>query len=552
MRFGAIPLGEAEGAILAHAIRFDGGRLAKGSRLAAADIAALRDSGIAEVVAAVLDADDLSEDDAAERIGAAIAGRLVSAGPTGTGRVNLFAEAAGLFVPDRAVVDRLNAIDPGITLATLSAYEPVEAGRMVATVKIIPLAVPEAAVREAVSLLAATPAFRVAPYRGRRVALIQTELPGIKSSVLDKTRTSLQKRLDASGSAIVSETRCAHQTAALAAAIVGQGPADLTVVFGASAVIDARDVIPSAVEDAGGTVTHLGMPVDPGNLLLLGEIAGTPIIGAPGCARSPKENGFDWILNRLLADLPVTGDDIRGMGVGGLLMEIATRPQPRATVVAKRRSAPATPSRPVVDIVILAAGRSSRMGGPNKLLATFDGVPLLRRSALTALGSSARRVRVVVGHRADEMEAVLAGLDVEITRNADFVDGLSTSLIAGFRAGAEGAGAAEGVLVMLADQPFLRPADVDRLISAFVREGAGSIVVATSGGVYGNPVVLSAGYREEVLALSGDVGARAILAAHRQHVVEIEIGDAAAIDVDTPEALAAAGGRFEIEGTLPD
>ena len=71
------------------------------------------------------------------------------------------------------------------------------------------------------------------------------------------------------------------------------------------------------------------MPVDPGNLLLLGELGGRPVLGAPGCARSPKENGFDWVLHRLLAGIPVTAADIRRMGTGGLLMEIVSRPQPR-------------------------------------------------------------------------------------------------------------------------------------------------------------------------------------------------------------------------------
>ena len=103
----------------------------------------------------------------------------------------------------------------------------------------------------------------------------------------------------------------------------------MAIIFGASAIADRRDVIPSALETIGGRVEHFGMPVDPGNLLLIGTARGHPIIGAPGCARSPKENGFDWVLIRLLAGLPVTREDISSLGVGGLLMEIIARPQPR-------------------------------------------------------------------------------------------------------------------------------------------------------------------------------------------------------------------------------
>src|SRR5262249_57563189 len=112
------------------------------------------------------------------------------------------------------------------------------------------------------------------------------------------------------------------------AGTIGEG-GKLVLIFGASAIPDRRDVIPAAIEAAGGNVEHFGMPVDPGNLMLIGSAAGRAVLGAPGCARSPKENGFDWILARLLCGLPVRRSDITGMGVGGLLMEIVTRPQPR-------------------------------------------------------------------------------------------------------------------------------------------------------------------------------------------------------------------------------
>src|SRR5204862_2840488 len=137
--------------------------------------------------------------------------------------------------------------------------------------------------------------------------------------------------------------------------------AELVIVFGASAIADRRDVIPAAIERVKGQVEHFGMPVDPGNLMLIGQVAGRPVIGAPGCARSPKENGFDWILMRMLAGLKVPRTAIAGLGVGGLLMEIVTRPQPRDEPVAA--------SGRRIAAVVLAAGRSTRMGPSNKLLA---------------------------------------------------------------------------------------------------------------------------------------------------------------------------------------
>ena len=104
---------------------------------------------------------------------------------------------------------------------------------------------------------------------------------------------------------------------------------DPILVFGASAIVDRGDVVPAAVRAAGGEVVHVGMPVDPGNLLMVGRIGRADVIGVPSCATSVKLNGFDWVLQRLLANLPVGRAEIVAMAPGGLLTEIEARPQPR-------------------------------------------------------------------------------------------------------------------------------------------------------------------------------------------------------------------------------
>jgi molybdenum cofactor cytidylyltransferase len=201
---------------------------------------------------------------------------------------------------------------------------------MVGTVKIIPYAIPDVLLHNGI-VKAGKGALRIAPYTRRRVGVVSTILPGLKPSIIDKTLTILARRLEPAQARIAQDRRVPHEAFALAEELASQadGDTELIIVFGASAIADRRDIIPSAIEMAGGRVEHFGMPVDPGNLLLVGSIAGKPIIGAPGCARSPKENGFDWILHRLLANLPVTRADIMSLGVGGLLMEIVSRPQPR-------------------------------------------------------------------------------------------------------------------------------------------------------------------------------------------------------------------------------
>jgi len=194
-------------------------------------------------------------------------------------------------------------------------------------------------------------------------------------------------------------------------------------------IVDYRAVcrvLAGDIEAAGGEIEHFGMPVDPGNLMLIGRLRGQAVIGAPGCARSPKENGFDWVLMRLLAGLPVSRADITGMGVGGLLMEIVTRPQPR------EEAAPEHGRQ--VAAVVLAAGRSTRMGAINKLIAEIGGKPLVRIAAEHALASRAKPVIVVTGHEREKVEGALAGLPVRFVHNPDYAEGLGTSLKAGIAA----------------------------------------------------------------------------------------------------------------------
>jgi molybdenum cofactor cytidylyltransferase len=538
MRFGPLPLAEAAGAILAHGAGPIRGGLRKGTRLGPAEIEMLAEAGVGEVIAARLDPGDMHEDEAAARLAAAAAGPSVEVEDAFTGRANLFAKAAGVLTVDRDAVDAFNAVDPGITLATLPAFASVEAGRMVATVKIIPFAVPAAAVARAAAL---APRVAVAPFRPLKVGVVSTLLPSLKPSVVDKTLRVLEARLAPAGARILAEERVPHVSDAVSAALgrlAGAG-AELLIVFGASAIVDRRDVIPAGIEAAGGRIEHFGMPVDPGNLLLVGRLGDTAVVGAPGCARSPRENGFDWILARLLAGLEVSGRDLTSLGVGGLLMEIVSRPQPRERPVEARRDGPS------VAAIVLAAGEGRRMGGPVKQLSTVGGVPLVRRAVEAALASRAEPVIVVTGHAAEAIEAALAGLDVVVRRNPAFAEGLSSSLRAGLAAVPE---AADGAVVLLADMPGIGGPAVDRLIDAFDPERGALVAVATVAGKRGNPVLWSRRYFPELAAVTGDTGGRAIIGRDPAAVVEVELGEAAGLDVDTPEALAAAGGALAEPG----
>ncbi|MEM7720932.1 MAG: molybdopterin-binding protein [Pseudomonadota bacterium] len=330
MRFGPVPVAEAEGAILAHAVRLPDRKLKKGMALSGADIAHLQAAGVAEVIVAQLDPEDVVEDDAAARLAAALVPDLTAAHltlePAFTGRVNIRAVGPGVVELNAAAIAKLNRVDPMITLATVPQYQRVTKGTMVGTVKIISYGVAEASLVAACE--AARGALRCLPVARQSADLIVTEIPGQPASAEDKGVRSVIGRLDALGMRLGRLQIVPHQTPVVADAIAASDAAMILILTG-SATSDPRDVAPAAIERAGGEVLRFGMPVDPGNLLVLARIGDRPVLGLPGCARSPALNGADWVLERLACGVRVTSEDIAAMGVGGLLKEIPTRPQPR-------------------------------------------------------------------------------------------------------------------------------------------------------------------------------------------------------------------------------
>jgi len=537
MKFGAVPVNEALGATAVHSIRQGDFTLKKGTRIGPKEVAALQAVGIKAIVVARLEPGDVGEDAAAAAIAAAAAGEGVRADKAFTGRCNLFAESAGVLVVARDAIDRLNRVDEAVTLATLPAFKPVVEGEMIATVKIIPFAVSGAARDKAVAeAVKARPVIRVAPYMIKKIGIVSTLLPGLAPKVIDKTLKITAARIAPARAAIVAEKRVPHEQAALARAIeeLRKADAELIIVFGASAIADRRDVIPAAIETVGGEIEHFGMPVDPGNLMLIGRLDGQPVLGAPGCARSPKENGFDWILMRLLAGLPVSRADITGMGVGGLLMEIVTRPQPREERVADGQR---------VAALVLAAGRSTRMGAVNKLIAEIGGKPLVRIAAEQALASRAKPVIVVTGHQREKVEQALAGLPVRLVHNPHYAEGLGTSLKAGIVAVPADA---DGAVVCLGDMPQVDSALIDTLIAAFDPERGALVVVPSIEGRRGNPVLWSRRFFPDLMQIQGDIGARHLIANYAEAVVDVPVaGEAALTDIDTPESLSAVKAEIE-------
>ena len=533
MIFGEFPVAEADGLLLAHSLRLPDGIFRKGRRLTSADSLALAAAGHATIHGARLAADDLDEDAAAAALAAALQGAGIVARRAYTGRCNLHATRRGLVTVDARIIDRINAIDESVTVATLPPLTAVRAGAVVATVKVIPLAVGRGVIDACSAAAGQGTAMSLLPFQARRAALIVTGLPGEPARNYAAAVTSSRRRLDELGSHLGLVQRCAHRSAAVTAALLEARAAgcDLILIAGSTVPKDRADTVPAAIAAAGGEILHFGMPVEPGNMLLLARLGDIPVIILPGCARSRRTNGLDWVLQRLLAGLPMGRNEIMAMGVGGLIRspaeadedETATQPEPQRAPAGRK-----------VAALVLAAGSSRRMGGANKLLQPVGGIAMLRRAVNAALASRCTSVLVVTGADADAAQACLAGLEVQFAHNPDHASGMASSLRCGLAALPADADAA---VVLLADMPWIDGGHVDRLLAAFDPRQP-KIVAPVKEGRRGNPILWPREYFAEMMAVEGDVGAREVLQRHASQVEAVAFDDDAIFaDVDTPAAL---------------
>ncbi|WP_068311432.1 NTP transferase domain-containing protein [Polycladidibacter hongkongensis] len=536
MWFGPIALDEAEGCILAHSLQTSEGRVRKGRVLSASDISLLRRAGIAQVVAARLAANDVHEDDAAERIARAAAGAHVRVNEPFTGRANLYAQTAGLVKINRGRVDSGNQVDPAITLATKEPFTRVEEGTMIATAKIISYGVSSAAIERA--RLAFSGAVEMWPFHAKRVALVVTALEDANEKLTTKSLKALEARLARSGSILIGVKACRHDDEALSAALKDDmmRVADIIVVFGVSATSDITDIIPAGICAAGGEIVHYGMPVDPGNLLVLGKLNQQDVIGAPGCARSVQMNGFDFVLDRLLCNIDVNTETIQAMGVGGLLKEIVSRPQPR-----NARAESVDRERAAVDGIILAAGASRRSGAHHKLLAKKDSKAIIRLVVEQALASDLRSVHVVTGNEDKRIRTILSDLPVILHQNSAAQEGISSSI----RVGLKGMIAEpDACVLLLGDMPEITAEDINRLISGYDPANGQLIGVSTCDGKRGNPVLWSSRFFSALSQLQGDIGGKQLISKSKESTYFCEIGKGAHLDLDDAEELSRYGATF--------
>ncbi|APH59256.1 NTP transferase domain-containing protein [Granulibacter bethesdensis] len=538
MKFGRFPPLEATGAVLAHTHRLPDAVLRKGTVLTSDHIALLCRHGVSEIVCARLEVGDIPENEAARRIGILLEGNGLKAGRAATGRVNLRATAYGLIDIEPIVIDRLNRLHPGMTVATVPERHVLRPRDIAATIKIIPFALPEAALRQAEILLQGRRPLQLHPFRMLRVGLIITTMPGTPQTFYSLVETATRHRIESLGGCLLPPVQVPHEETEIARAVelLTDEAVDVLLVAGASAVVDREDVAPAAVVLAGGEVVHFGMPVDPGNLLCLCRIGSMPVVIMPGCARKRDLNGVDHILRRIFAGLETGPEHIMAMGVGGLVGTTSSIPDlDEMTPEDCHPMQISSAVTPRIAVVILAAGLSRRMGGRHKLLQPGpDGRAMITHVVDQALQSRASEVVVVLGDHAEEMRSALATRDLTIMVAADYAQGLSASLRAGIAAIEE---TADAVLVCLGDMPFVSHRVMDRLMAAFDPIHA-PIVAPVWEGQRGNPVLWGARFYRDLSRLSGDRGAASLLDRWQHRLCRLSMEDGAClIDIDTPDDL---------------
>jgi molybdenum cofactor cytidylyltransferase len=533
MKFGTVPINKAKGAILAHSTRLSGRILKKGHLLTEDDIIFFTEEGMNQITVARLGSNDIPENEAATLITRILAGENVKATNAFTGRCNLISKKNGLLLFDTEKLNTINLIDESVTIATSEQYGLIAAGQLVATIKIIPFAITKSVLNLVTKAIAEEPLISIAPFEDKKLGLIMTRLPGMKETILDKTLKITKSRIDEFNSKIIKEIRCPHTEPEVICAIkdMQKNNCDIILIFGASAVVDRADVLPAAVIKAGGQVEHFGMPVDPGNLLFIGSIGEVPVVGMPGCARSSKLNGFDWVLWRLLANISVTARDIMLMGSGGLLKEISERGQLRQLGNPEISLA----REPKIVGLLLAAGSSKRMGKKNKLLAEINGTKMIVHVAEQIRKSRVGEITVVIGYEGDQVKSVLKHLVTNFVHNPHHTEGLSTSVKLGLNAIPD---EIDGVIIFLGDMPLIKSHHINRIIEAFDPTEGRSICVPIHGRKRGNPVLWGKQYLSEIQSITGDVGARHLLEEYNDQISEVTIdNDAILFDVDTPKRL---------------
>ena len=322
MKFRKVKTLQAKNTLLGHNLNLKTMKLNKGQALSKENIKNIIKNNIHEITVAVLEKGDTHENKAAKLISEIISGENVHVENTNTGRSNLYSKCDGMLVSEDKILQKLNLLSNDVVISTLKPYSFVKRGQLIANVKIIPFAINHKVLAKFNSQTKSS--IFVSPTQIKSASLIITKDDSTKSKIIEKTKNEIFKRLEKLNVKVLIEEITTHDHKIISEKILSHHDlgAEIILIHGYSSIIDLRDTIPTAIKSIGGKIIFFGMPVDPGNLLLYGKLNNIDIIGVPGCAKSPKLNGFDWVLDYLCCKINLDKKVIASMGSGGLLKEL--------------------------------------------------------------------------------------------------------------------------------------------------------------------------------------------------------------------------------------
>ncbi len=522
---------ESLGSVIAQTYNLPGKTISKGTFVTSEIVGYFKEGKVQNILCAVPDNGDIHEDEAANIISNAIDRSHIYIDNASTGRVNFKSRSLCLVRYKRDLIKKVNLVDESIAFSIVEHNQLLAKNDLIATLKIIPFFTQKKYVDQVMSILDKNELFKIHSLNKKEVGLIQTSFEWQKKSMFKATSNVTRNRLEALDCSLNEEKLIRHDYNELRTEIRSsiESGIDILLISGASAIIDRSDYIPKAILSEGGEIIQYGLAVDPGNLLLVGKIGETTIIGMPGCARSSKLNGFDWVLQLLMADIPVVKEELAEMGAGGLLMEIASRPLPRALAKSVNKR-----EKKIMGI-ILAAGNSRRMGKDNKLLKNIDGAPLIRNIALEITKSDLDSCSIVLGYQSDKVADVIKDLNINLILNPLWKEGQASSLKAALNSLTS---SYSDLLVMLGDLPGIKSGHINRIIEGHLssENRRSKITIPSFKGEKGNPVIWGESFFHDLSNLEGDVGGRVLFDQHPAAINLIVMDDPGVVtDTDTPE-----------------
>ena len=300
MQFKIVPTKKANSQILAHTIKLKDLVIRKGKVLNKEHLSILIKNRINEIYVAILQKEDYPENISADLIAKHICSKKLFNIIVSNGRADIYSRLKGVLNIDEKKLLRINEKNQDIAICSIKNYSVIKEGQLVGNVKVLPYAISKRNILKITNDKTIKNIFHIAKKTINKVGIIFTS-NHIKINKEEKILKAINLRLENFNLKVNHKKICKHNHKILALAIkeILKKNIDLILIYGETSISDINDVVPKSIATIKGRVISSIMPTDPGNLLLIGNISNTTIIGVPGCAKSLKRNGFDDILERV-------------------------------------------------------------------------------------------------------------------------------------------------------------------------------------------------------------------------------------------------------------